>query len=248
MRQKNFYDNYPITAILLLLIGGFFALELMAARNVVEGGGGMLGLAGVPSKVAVDLGSMSTQRIHFDQEYWRLLSCVFLHGGLLHILMNGSVLLDLGRVCETKLSSPKFFTIYVLSGIGGSTASYLWRVSKNDFQSQSLGASGALCGLIGMLLVFSIKERKHELRSAITRWIIFMAVISLLIPGIDHFAHLGGFAVGGVLGLTVKDYVTSREARMWQIPAWICAALVACSLGVAVWHNGQQNWDWRLPW
>jgi rhomboid protease GluP len=255
LSQRSFYDLYPITAILLLLCGGFFALEVIGFRQAGVEPGQMLMLGGLPRHVAqavtqvlIDLGASRAELIRDEHQYWRLLSAVFLHGGILHLLMNGSVLLNLGRICESQLSSTKFFTIYVLSGIGGSALPYFWRISQNLDQRMSVGASGALCGLIGMLLVFSIKEKKPALRASLTRWIIFMVLITLMMPGIDHLGHLGGFVVGGILGLTVKGYTTSREARLWRIPAWICGAMVVYSLGMAVWYNGQQNWNWRLPW
>jgi len=248
LSQRSFHDLYPVTAVLLLLNGGFFALEFIGARNADAGGGAMIGLGGVPRQVAVDLGSSVAGLIRHEHQYWRLLASAFLHGGLLHILFNGSVLLDLGRVCETKLSSAKFLTIYVLSGLGGAVAPYFWRVHQDQLHRSSVGASGAICGLIGLLLVYSVKERKPDLRNSLSRWVVFIVLISVLIPGIDHLGHLGGFVVGALLGLTVKDYTTSREARLWRIPAWICAALLVYSLGMAVWHNGQRNWDWQPAW
>jgi len=243
--QRTFYDDYPITSILLLLIAGFFALEMMGSQSHGAELAGGFDIYPVQPQVALDLGSSASWAIR-DGEWWRLLASVFLHAGAIHLICNLSVLLYLGRVCEPRIASAKFFTVFVASGLGGSLASFGWRVLRGT-DGHSVGASGALAGLIGMMLIYAVKERDQDLRNDVVRWVVFLVLFSFFLP-VDNLGHLGGFVVGCVLGLTVKQYTTSGEARLWRIPAWICGGLVATSLGFAVWHHGSSNWDWNLVW
>ena len=237
--QRRFYDDFPVTSLLLLLIIGFFVLEVLAAQKL---GGGFLGddhERKAWNEAFRRLGSMHPRLIADEGEYWRLLSAVFLHGSLLHLLFNAYVLFDLGRFCEPIVSPYKFFTIFVLSGLGGTLASFANGLLVRG--PGSLGASGALCGLIGMLLVYSIKERHRQLRESLVRWVIFIAVFSFL-PGIDHMGHIGGFVVGCLLGLTVKDYITSAQAERWRLPSYVLGAALGSSLILALWNYFSEIW------
>ena len=231
MNGNRFHDNFPATAFLLLLNLSFFVLELI--ENVkVQGSLELSGLLSVNPSVTALLGSLRPLEIQHGQ-YWRLISATFLHAGIMHLLLNTMVLVDLGRVCEPLVSSWKFVVIYGASAVGGSLASM---VSASGSPHSSVGASGALCGLIGMLLVYSIRERHPEIRNALVRWIIFIAIIGLLVQGIDHAAHIGGFLVGGAFGFTVRDYFHSRAASRWRYPGYAVAAVGVVCLGFALWN------------
>ena len=240
MNRYSFTNLYPVTSLLLLLNVGFYIMQMLGH----------------------DLGAVSAGAIR-SGEYWRLISGTFMHGGLWHIGFNCLVLLDLGRFCEPLLSKSKFFSIYMLSAIGGAIASYAWsfRVSLlasplaewlpillDDTHASSprgpgsVGCSGALAGLIGMMLVYSIKERNAALRSMLVRWLLWIAVFTIVLPGlvpnlhIDHRAHIGGLIAGGICGLTVTDYATSETSLRWRIPAGLAGLALVAGLGMAVYE------------
>ncbi len=100
----------------------------------------------------------------------------------------------------------------------------------------SVGCSGALAGLIGMMLVYSIKERHAALRAMLVRWILMIALITFILPNIDHAGHLGGLVVGGICGLTMQDYATSKTSLRWRIPAGLAGLAMVWALYQAV-HN-----------
>jgi membrane associated rhomboid family serine protease len=130
-------------------------------------------------------------------EYWRLLTAMFLHAGALHILMNMYALFIIGPNVEQAYGTRAFVPMYLLAGLMGSAFSYAFPP-----QSPSLGASGAVFGVVGMLVVYLYRRRRSAfiaqyLRS-ITLLIGINAVLGFVIPGIDWVAHLGGL-VGGVL-------------------------------------------------
>ena len=126
-------------------------------------------------------------------EYYRLLTAMFLHAGIIHIAFNMLVLHQLGTPLELKLGSAKFTMIYFVSGLGGSIASVLF----NDPFTLSVGASGAIFGLMGAYFVVSRSLRLDA--SQIRVMIGINLVIGFVIPGIDWHAHLGGLAAGAAV-------------------------------------------------
>jgi hypothetical protein len=123
-------------------------------------------------------------------EYYRLITAMFLHAGIIHIAFNMLVLHQLGTPLELKLGSAKFTLIYFASGLGGSIASVLF----NDPFTLSVGASGAIFGLMGAYFVVARSLRLDA--SQIRVMIGINLVIGFVIPGIDWHAHLGGLLVG----------------------------------------------------
>lgn len=239
MAPKQFYEDFPATAFLLLLNLGFFCLELIV-HSKAFGEMPMLTLEGGPNvEILHRLGSLSLEDLR-QGEYWRILSATFLHGGFVHILMNGFVLLDLGRSSEPFLSSWRFLVVYVSSAVGGSLGSvgYTAVFSRGALHASraTVGASGALCGLVGLLLIHAIKEGFTERRDLLLRWIALIIFSSFLLGSIDHAAHLGGFAVGCAFGLGVGSYTTSRAAARWKYPGYLAALSLVGSLGYTLFH------------
>lgn len=223
-RSRSFHEEFPVTAFLLLFNLAFFALEFIASTKGQNGDGGLLQNI---RPVALDrLGSLSPLRVR-DGEYWRLVSCTFLHGNLIHLGFNCLFLYDFGRLSEPLLSRWRFLTVYAATGLGGSLTSYL------VLGANSVGASGALCGLIGALFSHSIRHEDRLLRDALIRTVIFIALISML-PFVDWAGHAGGFVVGGVFGWFTSAYTTSTSAAKWRYPGYVAAAVVIGCLGMAL--------------
>lgn len=126
-------------------------------------------------------------------EYYRLVTAMFLHAGIIHIAFNMLVLHQLGTPLELKLGSAKFSVIYFVSGLGGSIASVLF----NNPLTLSVGASGAIFGLMGAYFVVA---RSLRLDAGQIRVMIGInLVIGFVIPGIDWHGHLGGLAAGAAV-------------------------------------------------
>ena len=139
----------------------------------------------------------------------RLLTSLFVHGGLLHLLMNMYGLLVIGSMLESVLGRSRFVAAYLLAGVAGSVASVLFHDA-----TVSVGASGAIFGLFGVLLVLMLRHdlRVLSLKKAYFNNIVFFIGLNLaigfLVPGIDNAAHLGGFFMGTFLG-----FLSSSEQR-----------------------------------
>lgn len=134
-------------------------------------------------------------------QFYRLLTCIFCHGGLMHLLCNMFSLYTLGKVIEVIYTPKKMLTIFLTTGICAS----LFSVFMHHYFSQdvlSIGASGAICGLVGAYIV---QLKRHNLITfeGILSWIVPIIVMSLL-PGIDLYAHLGGIISGCIIGGLLK--------------------------------------------
>ena len=128
-------------------------------------------------------------------EYYRLLTGTLLHGGLFHLLSNCYALYIIGSQIESFYGKSKYLIIYLFSAITGSLLSIT--LSNNA----SIGASGAIFGLMGALLYFGYYYRVYIVstwKQRILPVILLNLVIGLIVPGIDYFAHIGGL-IGGVL-------------------------------------------------
>ena len=146
-----------------------------------------------------------------DGQYYRLLTGIFLHGSIWHIFFNCYALYVIGSQIESFLGKPKYIIIYFFSGIMGSLFSMIFGGS-----TPSIGASGAIFGLMGALLYFGYYYRVYlgnVLKSQIIPLILFNLVLGFLLPGVDNFGHIGGL-LGGILitrALGIKDKTTTFE-------------------------------------
>jgi rhomboid protease GluP len=138
-------------------------------------------------------------------QWWRFITPIFIHIGLLHLLFNSYALWIVGPQVEKLYGSPSFVILYVLTGIAGVVGSYAYHP-----YSISAGASGAIFGLFGVLLVFGLRYRKSippDFKRAVGTGVLPVIVINLIIgftiPAIDNSAHIGGLLAGGALALIV---------------------------------------------
>lgn len=227
-----------------MVIAAFFILEFIVNQkhpDQVRNPEATSLLSSFHPDVFVNLGSSSVGRI-LDGEVWRVLASTFLHAGLLHVLMNSYVLLSLSRTCEPLLGTERYLTTYLACGLVSSLCSVAyryWRIHPvlHARDIGAVGASGAVFGLIGVLLGFALRHRDKTLQSQIVQSIIFIVLITLFIPNIDHAGHAGGLVTGAVFGLFVPRYTSSNSARFWRLPCWTLCLATAVSLGFAVWNN-----------
>jgi len=174
------------------------------------------------NKVAVDYG-MFPIAISQGGEWWRLFTSAFLHGSFIHIAFNMYVLFFLGPTLERILGHTRFIVLYLLSAIGGSVASYWF----SDLQTVSVGASGAIFGLMGALIVAG-----RRLRYDIKQVLFLLAVnvaIGFFSPGVDWRAHFGGLVVGAAVA-AVMVFPPKRIRMQVQITGVVGLILILVAL------------------
>ena len=153
-----------------------------------------------------------------EGEWQRLITAMFLHGGLLHLGMNMYMLMVLGRQLEWALGRTRFIILYLLAGIGGSTASYWF----NGLDVPSVGASGAIFGLFAAIFMFG-RERGLNTQD-IVAVVGLNLVIGFVVPGIDWRAHLGGLVIGAVVGWGLIPQ--RRAALQFIVPLLVMGGLL----------------------
>src|SRR2546425_12962201 len=138
-------------------------------------------------------------------QVWRLVTPIFIHIGLLHLFFNSYALWIVGPQVEKLYGSTRFVILYVVTGVAGVFGSYFYHP-----QSISAGASGAIFGLFGVLLVFGIRYRrsippffKRAVGTGVLPVIVINLIIGFTIPAIDNSAHIGGLLAGAAVGAIV---------------------------------------------
>ena len=148
----------------------------------------------------VNMGAVYGPFTVLDSQWWRLLSAMFLHGGMTHLLMNMVSLYLIGRGVEAYFDTKSYLIIYIFSGILGSLASLYMHL-----ESVGIGASGAIFGVFGALAGFFLahREKIESYTKAFMKDFSIIIGINLMIgfsiPSVDMSAHIGGL-VAGLLG------------------------------------------------
>ena len=158
-------------------------------------------------------------------QWYRLLSATFVHVGLIHLLTNMWCLWNLGLLGEPLLGPWGMIAVYMLTGVAGNLLSLLVNIVTRDFVSVGAGASGAVFGIAGILIVL-LSNRKlpipafelNRLRRSVIQFaglnlVIGLVTIALPLIRIDNSAHVGGFLSGLALGVPLVPRMTSGRSR-----------------------------------
>lgn len=200
----------------------FFAVSLLLHS------GGFLS----PSQTSLFLlGASGTYPIDRFGRIWTVVSANYLHGGILHIIFNMMSLRQIAPLVANEYGTSRMFTIYTLGGVFGYIVSYLAGIPF------TIGASAAVCSLIGALLYFG-RSRGGVYGSSIYRevsgWVISLFIFGFIFPGINNWAHGGGVAGGIVLGFILGYNDIRKESPFHHLLAILCAAMTAFVLVLAL--------------
>jgi rhomboid protease GluP len=195
-------------------------------------------MGGIDGNILMRLGAKAPQII-VEHQVWRLVTAMFLHAGLLHIGMNMWCLVDLGPQVESLFSTTKFTVFYLVTGVGGFLLSLAWSPG-----GVSVGASGAVVGLIGILIGASYHHGQlgRDIRNNLWKWVIYIAVLGMLGPslggGIDNAAHIGGLVCGLALGYFVPEGepTTRPSENLWNALAVLSVLVIAGSFVLMTMH------------
>jgi membrane associated rhomboid family serine protease len=196
----------------------FFVTPIILALNVAIFGAMVLsGVSLVSPQLEhlLDWGA-SFGPLILSGEWWRLFSAMFVHIGILHLALNMQCLWRLGNLAERLFGNWPFLVLYVLSGLGGGVASVWWHPDI-----VSAGASGAIFGLAGGLVVFLYRGRlpvpQKVIQPTLTSTLFFIAynlLYGFAQSGIDNIAHLGGLLTGAAIGGLLVRSLPRTETRL----------------------------------
>lgn len=180
------------------------------------------------------MGANQGTLVVFDGQWWRALTSLFVHVGILHLAVNMYSLWRIGAFVENLLSGPLFALVYLLSGLGGAFASILWAPIN-----VSAGASGAIFGLFGFIVGFAIQSRHlmppdaaKRLWDGIVGTIAINLFLAFSIPYLDSAAHLGGAAIGLLAGFVGTMSAIEREGRGASVTSLSIVVAAVIGLGV----------------
>ncbi|MCK9461351.1 MAG: rhomboid family intramembrane serine protease [Proteobacteria bacterium] len=187
-----------------------------------------------------------------DGQWWRLLSSAFLHANVLHVWVNGTSLFFLGALLERSLGASRFTVIYATSAAAGSVFSVAF--IRSIF---SVGASGAIFGLLGALAVLHwhwCRQLPAGVAQSRRWWIVIVGLnvaVPVMVSQIDYMAHVGGLLFGAlttwilVRGSKAVELPLSAGTRLRGLSIG-CAALVAVACGLAGWHGREPQMEEQL--
>jgi membrane associated rhomboid family serine protease len=229
----------PVTTLILVAMGIGYVWEL-----IVAGGPGSL-FQGPSALDLIDAGAL----VPFSGghpgaftgglvggEWWRLLSSMFLHAGLIHLALNGYVLWIFGMAIEREVGRLATLGVFLATGVFAGATSYAFAPGFVI----AVGASGAIFGLVGAFVAYNYRRRHHVMAQARLRAALSMILINVIIgfsiPSIDWRAHLGGLVAGVVAGLAVdpeRPSVARRAFAIGGLALIVVAAMVLVTIRTA---------------
>lgn len=215
-----------LIAVNIALYGFSWYLTAMAASNEA---GSNPGFGTIDGRVLISLGAKYGPAIYAGQ-WWRLITAMFLHAGVFHIGMNLWCLFDLGPTAESLFNKSKFVVLYLVTGVIGFLFSLWWSPA-----GISVGASGAILGLVGVLIGASFHHGSmgQNFRSQLWRWVIYIFVFGLFFP-VDNAAHLGGLVSGLLLGYFIPEGEpqTRSEEVLWEALGVLAILIMVASFAL----------------
>jgi rhomboid protease GluP len=210
---------------------GMYAVALLLNPSVASLNLNPLSFLAPDDRSLFLLGMTGTIPIDRFERWWTLLSANYLHGGILHIFFNMAAFRQLAPLVAAEFGTHRMFTIYTIGGILGFLVSYLAGVRY------TIGASAAVCSLIGAALYFG-KSRGGVYGMAVYRqigvWALGLFAIGFLVPGINNWGHGGGIVSGALLGYVLGYREKSPERLGHRVLAGICVSLTIAVLGWAL--------------
>jgi membrane associated rhomboid family serine protease len=214
----------PVTRVLIGLNVVAFVIEV-----VVAAGGSMGALS---TKTLVDLGALFTPYIAVQHEYWRLITPMFLHAGLMHIFFNMISLYFLGSYLEPVAGWKKFLVIYFIAGLAGNVLAF----AIGPALVPMVGASTSIFGLLGALFLYSLHNRHtfagQALRS-IGFWLVLNLVFTFMYSGVSWQGHIGGL-LGGMAAFEALTLAGRKDIDAPFETADLAAVAVVVGVIVAV--------------
>ena len=234
------HDPNQVVKVLIGINAAMYVISLLVSPRPSQVSFDLLTTLSPSNQSLLQLGATGTIPIDQLQRWWTLLSANYLHGGILHILFNMLALRQLIPLVGHLYGINRLVVLYTLTGVAGFWVSYVAGVPF------TIGASAALCGLIGATLYYG-KSRGGLFGEANYRqiggWAIGIFVIGLLIPGINNWGHGGGMVAGALLGYLI-GYRERGEEQPWHT---MLAAVCMTATGlVLAWMLLSSIWPYAL--
>ncbi|MBU2663464.1 rhomboid family intramembrane serine protease [Actinoplanes bogorensis] len=224
-------NGYVTRALIAINVVVMVISAAVGGVRAIAGSGGWFGLMGSQTEVTLWSSVLGYATYGGEAhgiaagEWWRLVTAMFVHYGVLHLLLNMMLLWQLGRYLEEKLGPLRFAALYLLAGIGGNVAAYL-------FTPQNAQAAGASTSIFGLVLAMIVVNRRLRLDiSQLIPLLVVNLIFTFSIPNVSIAGHIGGLVVGGAVAFVLAYAPTKRRS---QIQALGCAAVFVVLIVAAV--------------
>ncbi len=223
----HFLRSVPVSSAFLFLCLGLYLVMIATGAH----------FANPHNRALIEWGG-NYRVLTLEHQSWRLLTSLFVHGGLAHVLVNGISILDLAAMLEQRIGSWRLLLVLLISGICGGLAALVWGPL-----SVVVGASGALMGAAGTLLVWFAMPDDKQHRNSMFLHLLCLVVAALVFGAIwsrmNNAAHIGGLVAGLVLGPILW---LSREWRS-SAQIWLALALLLLTMALTTYTLRQQRSD-----
>jgi rhomboid protease GluP len=214
-----------------VLYGATLIVSVMLGENIM--GGSLFSMLGPGSRTLFLFGASGALPVFVYDRWWTILSAGWLHGGALHILFNIMWIRQLGPAVGDMFGAARMIIIYTIAGAAGFLVSsfagaYLPPLPLLRGAQFTIGASAPIFGLLGALVHYGRRGGSSLVRSEAMGYAVTLFVFGLIMPGVDNFAHAGGFA-GGYLASMWLDPL-KRERMDHFIGAALCLAATALAI------------------
>ena len=226
------------TAILFAVNIAMFGITWYLSQVAASNEAGSAFSLNIDPNVVLSLGAKRGFEVLYRGQWWRLVTAMFLHLGLLHIFMNMWCLIDLGPMVESLFTKTKFIVLYLVTGVFGFLLSTVMSPGNpriGDPGGMSAGASSPILGLIGILIGVSFHHggMGRIYRSQLWRWVIYILALGIIFP-FDNWAHIGGVVSGLALGYLVPEGEpeTRRAELLWSSLSILSVLIIAGSFAL----------------
>ncbi len=212
IRKLGLQLNFP--HLITVFCGVLYLLALALDPSAIFQTQGLMQILSPSIQASFKLGVTGTIPIFSYEFWWTPITAIYLHGGLLHIFFNMMWVRQLGPVVEELFGPFRLFAIFTIAGITGFIASTL------AGHELTLGASGSIFGLLAAAIAYGRRAGSQLFTRQFLQWAVLLFVMGFIMPGVDNWAHGGGF-VGGY----AAAYVFSRSSEREGLGAYLAGGL-----------------------
>ena len=212
-----------------LIVGAtvtLYVLALLLAPEAILESSGFMSILRPANRALYQLG-MTSGFVWELGWWWTLLTAIYLHGGLLHIFFNVMWIRNLCPVASDAYGPARAFVLFNISGAAG------FLVSNIMSGAQTIGASGAVFGLLAALIVYGQKRGQSMLTQQLWQWAIILGIFGFLMPGVNNWAHGGGFVGGWVAAQFMGFSDEHRESAGILLTSLALIVLTAIGIGLS---------------
>jgi len=224
--QRLVGNRIDLVSLILMACISLYAAALLLQPEALLSGRGLLSFLSPGSRALYQLGMTGGLAWSLGW-WWTILTANYLHGGLLHIFFNMMWVRNLAPVSTEVYGPARTFVVFNLSGAAG------FYVSNVMSGVPTIGASGGIFGLLAALIVYGRRRGSSMMSSQLWQWAIILGVFGFIMPGINNWAHAGGFAGGWIAGQLMGLSDEHRESAGVIILALSLIALTVIGVGLS---------------